>query len=261
MASRRKTSPTRLGQFTRSDPIVASTATDMVALLNRLQVTMTPDSQLDTALISLKGAALEALAVFEQAGLPSKIGLYAILPGDGGYLPLMVRETPISRLEEVNTWPPDSEGRFSLHGLGERERPRDSAVGFAARVLAVVEQLRDRLKTAAEAQDWEQVHAINQALALHASAQALRREFLDGPHVAASLRADEDRRSGSAVSATKAKREARLKHLAWRAEADRLKRENPALSEARVAALVKANLRLSVASRSITRALTKLDKL
>lgn len=259
MASRRKTSPTRLGQFTRSDPIVASTATDMVILLDRLQGTMTPDSQLDTALTSLKVAALEALAVFEQAGLPSKIGLYAILPGDGGYMPLMVRETPISRLEEVNVWPPDAEGRFSLHGLGERERPRDSAVGFAARVLAVVEQLRDRLRSAAEAHDWEQVHAVNQALALHASAQTLRREFLDGPHVAASLKADENRRSGGAVNAMKTKRKAHREHMAWQAEADRLRRDNPALSDTRVAALVKGNLGLSVAPRSITRALRKLD--
>lgn len=259
MASRRKTSPTRLGQFTRRDPIVASTATDMVVLLDRLQGSMTAGSQLDTALNSLKGAALEALAVFEKAGLPSKIGFYAPLPGDGGYLALAVRETPISRLEEVNAWPPDAEGRFSLHGLGERERPRDSAVGFAARVLAVVEQLRDRLRSAAEAQDWEQIHAINQALALHASAQALRREFLDGPHVAASLKADEDRRSGGAANAITTKRKAHREHMAWQAEADRLKRENPALSETRVAALVKTNLSLSVAPRSITRALKKLD--
>lgn len=259
MANTRKTSPTRLGQFTRLDPIVASTATDMVTLLNRLQGTMTPDSQLNTALNSLKGAALEALAVFENAGLPSKIGFYAILPDGGGYLALTVRETPISRLEEVNAWPPDAEGRFSLHGLGERERPRDSAVGFAARVLAAVEQLRDRLKSAAEDQDWEQVNAINQALALNASAQALRREFLDGPHVAASLKADENRRSGGAVTAMNTRREAHRKHLEWHAAAERLRRENPALSETRVAALVKSSLGLSVAPRSITRALRKLD--
>lgn len=259
MITRRRTSPTRLGQFSRGDPIVASTAADMVVLLDRLKCRMTAGGQLDSALGKLNEVALVALAVFEKAGLPSKIGHYARLPANGGYLPLAIRQTPISRLEEVNPWPPDAEGELPLHRLGEREHPRDSAVGFAARVLAAVEQSRERLRSAAEAQDWERVRAINETLALQASAEALRREFLDGPQVAASLRADDNRRTGGAVNAKNAKCVARREHIAWETEAHRVRQDNPALSNIRVAALVKANLNLSVTPRSITRALRKLD--
>lgn len=259
MANRRKTSPTRLGHFARRDPDVASTSSDMVSLLSRLQKSMSPEGELDAALRSLNGAAAEALIVFDQAGLPSKIGEYAILAGNRGYLPLAVRDTPISALHAVNPSPEDAKGQCTLHGLGEREHPRDSAVGFASLVLAVVEQLRGHLKLAAEAQDWAQVHALNRALALHAAAQALRREFIDGPHVAASIKAADNRSSGGAANAVNMKLMARRAHLEWQAEAFEVRRRYPSYSAIRVAAIVKENLGLSVAPRSITRALKGLD--
>ena len=174
--------PKRLGDLSRAEPIVLSSNLGIAEGLRCLRTAMTLSGQLDFALGRLAVLAVDPLKAFEDAGLPHQLGTYARAP-DGTYWPIEVRLSPTEALTAAEKIPGNATGRLSLAAIGKAAAPADSKVGFAAAVIQAIEDLRDRIREAAERGDGEQLRAINLAMATVEAHQALTIEFLEGPNI------------------------------------------------------------------------------
>lgn len=98
----------------------------------------------ETALSRLLGE-LEgrALAVYEQAGLPTQPGHYARAPGDRAWQFVAETMSPADRWAMIHEYPPEIGWRFAtLQGLGLLEPAGDPAVE-AANILSECRTLRE----------------------------------------------------------------------------------------------------------------------
>lgn len=213
---------------------MSSNAKDMVARLDGLRAASTLETQLDAALERLAKLADLPLRIFAEAGLPDRLGRYARLR-NGAYLPLEVRLNSSEKLTHQNDPPHDAEAIFDLAGIGLSRFPRDSRVGFAAAVIAAIEELRCQLRKAAERGDGQSVRSINQAMITMSAHQALRLEYVDGPDIAAGrdLSASGRRNVRAEWHAKK-----RAGYREWQQRADAVWVRNPHLSKASVARIV-----------------------
>lgn len=246
----------RLGEFSRATPVVLQEGKAVAEGLTELHARSAPARQLDLALRTLANEAEAPLAVFRQAGLPDRLGDYAIMP-DGTCRPLAVRERPGDTKTLIQDLPHEAVGHGPLHWLGERLHPPDSDVGFAARVLRAIEAIRERLKAAAEGGDIEAVRIINEAIWLGMSANALRAEFLDGPAVAASRRQAAHQKAGGLTRGQERRAEAARRIAAWQAEAIRIWAERSDLPTRAVARIVAK--RVGGSPHTIRTAIKKVD--
>lgn len=224
----------RLGRFFRSPRRRLARAPDMVAGLSQMRERLDAEQQIESAIISLSRAAAEALDVFKGAGLPSRLGTYAVM-NDGSYVPIEVRQTPNDKLSHESVVPAEAVGVLSLSGLGQREHAPDSPVGFAARVIEIVEGLRHRLRDAAERGSYEEVRSINEALLLREASLALSLEFVEGPDIASSRARREVQQEGGRTRGSQVSGEAAARHEVWQAAADEIWARNPKLTKQAVA--------------------------
>jgi hypothetical protein len=217
--------------------------------LRRLRTAATMSSQLDFALGRLAELAVSPLKVFEDAGLPHQLGIYARSP-DGTYWPIKVRLSPGEALTAAEIVPGNATGRLTLAAIGKAASSANSRVGFAAAVIEAIEDLRDQIRGAAERNDGEQLRAINLAMATVAAHQALTIEFLEGPAIRTGrVLYDAGGRGGD--SKAQSQRPGILRRNAgWQASAEAHWSENSSLSKLAVAKLIyhklPADRRLSV---------------
>lgn len=234
----------RLGRFFRSPRRRLTRAPDMVAGLTKMRDRLDAEQQIDSAILSLSRAAAEALDVFKSAGLPDRLGTYAVMT-DESYVPIEVRQTPNDKLVHVNDVPAQAVGVMSLWGLGQREHAPDSPIGFAARVIEIVEGLRDRLRDAAERGSYEEVRSINEALLLREASLALWLEFVEGPDIASSRARREVQQEGGRARGGQVSGEAKVRHEVWQSAADEIWARKPELTKQAVARAIQALLAAS----------------
>ncbi|PZO03845.1 MAG: hypothetical protein DCF28_06675 [Alphaproteobacteria bacterium] len=228
----------RLGQFFRQRRRLTR-ASDIARGLAQMRDRDGAEQQIDSAILRLTRAADEALDVFKKAGLPSQLGTYAAMT-DGSYLPIEVRQTPGSRLTTENAMPDEAMGVLTLSAIGQRNYAPDSPVGFAARVIEIVEDLRDRLRAAAERDRFEEVRSINDALLLREASLALRLEFVEGPDIASSRARRERQQEGGSARGKQIAGAARARHRMWQATADDIWARHPTWEKAKVVRAVAA---------------------
>ncbi len=172
----------RLGDLERKDPVVLTSATAMVAGLLDLELASSFEAQLVVALSRLADLAIEPLKVFEQAGLPHELGLYAPTP-EGTYIPLRTRPTPKAALVDHVIVDEHGSGIVNLATIGLASFPANSKVGFAAAVLRTMEDLRTAIRNAAISGDLQTLKAVNLAMATVLAHRALTIEFVEGPNI------------------------------------------------------------------------------
>lgn len=238
----RSKAPARLGQFSRRagklwNDQSGKRPSGLINGLEAMRRDASFEGDLKAALGVLTRSEVIALDVFRKAGLPFQTGLYFQVD-DGPWCPSRVRPAPGAAHEDVEPVPPEATASLTLWALGEKLHAKDSAVGFASRLLRDVEDIRLALSAAVGEQDHGAVRVMRKALSLSLAQEALRLEFEFGPDIQATRGQQDGRSQGGNIRAAILREEVDARIAAWQAEANTIWKTSPSLTNSAVAKVI-----------------------